>query len=758
MRNNYLFLILYVCVGLVPYLSAADKVVPQVLYLNILSTFAFIYIGLVQKKNIFKEFSTSLNNWSFILYFLFFIWSSITVINSLNISESIRTLGEIYSLLVAFLFLIYFLSKINNIKKVFFYIIIGLTIIEVVSVIVPYVYEISQDSLTQRARVFRGYTGNINILAFILLIKFPFLVYFQITKRGNYKLNFLLSVLTVFIIFSIFATRSAMLTMFFVTILIFCFIMFVKSFHLKQSITTLVKPLFLPLLIGLILNNLESGLSNSQSFQSRLSTLNEIQEDTSLSQRARYYKAAFESFLEKPIMGKGIGTWEFESIPYERLEMDNYVVPYHAHNDYLEVLAETGIVGMILYFGMIFFICYHLLRKILDRDSDQDTKLFSIFLITALSVYLIDSLFNFPFDRVIQQIHLLFLLAISIHILKLKPLKTNLTIQIIPLILLLIPASIYSSSRVFKSSQHQAIFLKAFNTGNYSTPSLDVIDKFEMNYPSLSATTLPMSVIKGMYYLKQNKYREAIPMFRKGIEDNPYLHISESFLGYSLDMIGEKDSALYFTKKAFDYMPKNEIHYANYLNSLYQLRDSLTIKKVFSSLPTDKSSYFDEVYLLTMASLVDPGNSDFTLSGLDLNIQSGNDRLKKGYYSLQVGESNMYKADKAYQTALYFFKEENFKSAAELFISADKLNPYELVYKENAANSLLKIGEDERALNILNDLIDNYNSSSPKAHYLRGLTLYSMGKKDEGCMDLKYAFDQNLISDTRIYELACLEN
>ena len=758
MRNNYLFLALYVCVGLVPYLSAADKVVPQVLYLNILNTFAFIYVGLVQKKNIFKEFSNSVNNWSFILYFLFFIWSSITVINSLNISESIRTLGEIYSLLVAFLFLIYFLSKINNIKKVFVYIIIGLTTIEVISVIAPYIYEISSGAQTQRGRIFRGYTGNINILAFILLIKFPFLVYFQITKRGYYKLNFLLSVLTVFLIFSIFATRSAMLTMFFVTILIFCFIMFIKSFHLKQSIATLVKPLFLPLLIGLILNNLESGLSTSQSFQSRLSTLNEIQEDRSLSQRVRYYKAAFESFLEKPIMGKGIGTWEFESIPYERLEMDNYVVPYHAHNDYLELVAETGIIGVILYFGMIFFICYHLLRKILDRDSDQDTKLFSIFLIISLIIYLIDSLFNFPFDRIIQQIHLLFLIAVSIHILKLKPLKINLTIQIIPLILLLIPASIYSSSRVYKSSQHQAIFLKAFNNGDYSTPSLDVIDKFEMNYPSLSATTLPMSVIKGMYYLKQNKYREAIPMFRKGIKDNPYLHISESFLGYSLDMIGEKDSSLYYTKKAFDYMPKNEIHYANYINSLYQLRDSTTIKEVFSSLPKDKSSYYDEIYLLTMASLVDPGNTDFTLSGLDINVQSGNDRLKKGFYSLQVGESVMYKADEFYQIGLYFFKQENFVAAAENFINADKLNPYELAYKENAANALLKTGEDERALDILNDLIDNYNSSSPKAHYLRGLTLYSMGKKDEGCMDLKYAFDQNLISDTRIYQLACLEN
>ena len=758
MRNNYLFLVLYACVGLVPYLSAADKVVPQVLYLSILNTSAFIYVGLVQKKNIFKELSNSVNNWSFILYFLFFIWSSITVINSLNISESIRTLGEIFSLLVSFLFLIYFLSKIDNLKRVFFYIIIGLTTIEVVSVIAPYIYEISLGNQTQRGRIFRGYTGNINILAFILLIKFPFLVYFQIIKRGYYKLNFLLSVLIVFIIFSIFATRSAMLTMFFVVLLIFCFMMYFKSFQLKQTIRTLLKPLFLPLLIGLIFNNLESRLSASESFQSRLSTLTEIQDDRSLSQRARYYKAALESFLEKPIMGKGIGTWEFESIPYERLEMNNYVVPYHAHNDYLELAAETGIIGVILYFGIIFFILYHLFRKILDREANQDTKLFSFFLVTSLCVYLIDSLFNFPFDRIIQQMHLLLLLAISVHFLKLKPLKSNLTKQILPLILLLIPVSIYSSSRVYRSSTHQAIFLKAFNNGDYSSPPLEVIDQFEMDYPSLSATTLPMSTIKGMYYLKQEKYREAIPMFRKGIKDNPYLHISESFLGYSLDMIGEKDSSLYYTKKAFDYMPKNEIHYANYINSLYQLRDSITIKEVFSSLPKDKSSYYDEIYLLTMASLVDPGNTDFTLSGLDINVQSGNDRLKRGYYSLQVGESVMYKADEFYQIGLYWFKEENFTAAAEYFLNADKLNPYELAYKENAANALLKIGEDERALNILNDLIDNYNSDSPKAHYLRGLTLFSLGNEDEGCIDLKYANDQGLISNTRIYQIICLEN
>ena len=39
---------------------------------------------------------------------------------------------------------------------------------------------------------------------------------------------------------------------------------------------------------------------------------------------------------------------------------------------------------------------------------------------------------------------------------------------------------------------------------DYSTPSLEVIDKFEMNYKSLSATALPMSTFKGLYYLKND--------------------------------------------------------------------------------------------------------------------------------------------------------------------------------------------------------------------------------------------------------------
>ncbi|MDA8934935.1 O-antigen ligase family protein [Flavobacteriaceae bacterium] len=764
MKAKYLFLILYMSIGLVPYLGAADKSVSQILYLNLVNLSAIIYVAFILKKNIFKELAESLKNIGSVFFFLFFIWSSITLINSINLSESLSILGNVFTLLVSFIFLIYFTSKISNIKRVFFYIITSLLIIETASVIAPYLNEIiNLGSPNQRGQIYRGYTGNINILAYILLIKFPFLVYFQITKQGNYRINFFLILLLVFIISAVFATRSAILSLFIITILMSLFVIYIrnkeKKSTLKSSFRVLFKVLIVPVFLGLIINNIQSRIFDTTSFQSRLSTLNNIAEDTSLSQRLRYYGHALKSFTEKPILGKGIGSWEYESIKYEKQDMQNYVVPYHAHNDFLELLAETGLLGVLFYFGIIFLVCFNLLKKILDKESSYESKLFSSFLIISFIVYLLDSSFNFPFARPIQQMHLLFLLAISINFLNLKKISYQQTNLIVLIILALTPISIYSSSRLLVSSQHQKIFLRQFNLGDYSTPSLEVIDKFEMKHKNLSATALPMSTIKGLYYLNNDKFREAVPLFKKGIEANPYLFISESFLGFTYNVLKMPDSALYYTKKAFDNMPKNSIHYANYINSLVQMKDSITIKNVYQSIEVvdpNRDPIYDQVYLLAMAEITDPDNTDFTLSDIDIDFQSGNDRLKKGYYTLKVGETEMYNADRLYQLGMYNFEQENYKVAIDFFIAADSINPYELVYKENAANSLIRYGDDTRALKLLNDLIDNFDSQSPMAYYLRGLILLDQGKKVEACSDLKYANDNGLLNGTKLYGILCL--
>ena len=85
---------------------------------------------------------------------------------------------------------------------------------------------------------------------------------------------------------------------------------------------------------------------------------------------------------------------------------------------------------------------------------------------------------------------------------------------------------------------------------------------------------------------------------------------------------------------------------------------------------------------------------------------------------------------------MFYFEEENFKAAVDYFIEADNINPYELVYKENAANSLMRDGDDIGALKILNDLIDNFDSKSAKAFYLRGLILFEQEGKKRPSMSL----------------------
>jgi O-antigen ligase len=65
----------------------------------------------------------------------------------------------------------------------------------------------------------------------------------------------------------------------------------------------------------------------------------EVQED----KRASMRHGTWRIFLDHPILGTGLGTIQLVYPPYETL-YDGKVVN-HAHNDYLEALAETGILG-----------------------------------------------------------------------------------------------------------------------------------------------------------------------------------------------------------------------------------------------------------------------------------------------------------------------------------------------------------------------------------------------------------------------------
>ena len=82
-----------------------------------------------------------------------------------------------------------------------------------------------------------------------------------------------------------------------------------------------------------------------------------------------------------------------------------------------------------------------------------------------------------------------------------------------------------------KSSMDQKIILSHYNLADYSLPLSD-IDEFDLEYSDITVTTLPMKSIKGFFYMKNGRFREAIDLFNEGTSRNPFLYYSETYKGF----------------------------------------------------------------------------------------------------------------------------------------------------------------------------------------------------------------------------------
>jgi O-antigen ligase len=95
----------------------------------------------------------------------------------------------------------------------------------------------------------------------------------------------------------------------------------------------------------------------------RFSSLQSL--EVTAGKRASMRRGAWQVFLHHPLAGTGLGTLQIVYPPYESL-YDGKIVN-HAHNDYLEALAETGILGGLCcawFLGVLFRESFRRLRQL----------------------------------------------------------------------------------------------------------------------------------------------------------------------------------------------------------------------------------------------------------------------------------------------------------------------------------------------------------------------------------------------------------
>ena len=385
---------------------------PQWLSLSIIN---LVYLSFIiikyYKRNILKHIYSN----KFFKYFLyFFIASLLSTIWAINQTESLVRLTDLFCIMSTLgISTFIYKEKLINLNYLIGLFVFSLVLdvlgslnsYRVISSLIDYTYNSAND--------IRGFYGNKNITAAALAFKIPFAVFlYSNQKRNLYKFLLLVLIFSSFYVIFLLTARAVFLSifacMFFLLLVLIIGRLNNKNFKIdfRKSLVYII-----PLFISLTFFNLTEGDEETLSIQNRVETITS-QGDESISQRLRFYSHTLKQFSQTPLLGVGIGNWKIVSIKYDAENIYSYVVPYFAHNDLLEILAETGIVGFIPFF--IFILCiFKINLKNIINYIYRESVFNNVFLTLPFIVYFIDMNLNFPLDRPSMQIFLITYIIIT---------------------------------------------------------------------------------------------------------------------------------------------------------------------------------------------------------------------------------------------------------------------------------------------------------------------------------------------------------
>jgi len=146
--------------------------------------------------------------------------------------------------------------------------------------------------------------------------------------------------------------------------------------------------------------------------QSGLSGLSINDRPESLSDRFDMWRSAWGMFLEHPFFGTGLGTFALR-YPALRAFTETSTTGFFAHNDYLQLLAELGILGFIAWFIVPLSLFVLAVRSYLQADRKMGTGVHCL-AISATSLVGAHSLFNFVMYHPVINVFLGCILGASI--------------------------------------------------------------------------------------------------------------------------------------------------------------------------------------------------------------------------------------------------------------------------------------------------------------------------------------------------------
>ena len=739
-----ILIIAFLLVGFIPNWEAVDKIAPQWLYLSIINLISGIFL-LANRKHFLERFLKILSSYMSIFYIAFVVWAALSYFYAINSTEVLVNIVRHFNTLFMFLHLGIFLYNIKDKNRLLSLVIMVILGIEVYAVLEQALEMFKTGGINPGQ--LKGVTANRNITAFSIAIKIPYVFYLIIRTREKYiKVFYAFLIFLSFFSLTIIQSRASFVavTIFGLLLILWTSFMFYKSRNYKDFFPNLFY--LIPLLLALLVNQISVSEKGADVI-SRAATISISQADGSVGKRIRYYQDVFNHFISNPIVGVGIGNWKISSIHYDRQDIDGYIVPYHAHSDFIQLGAELGIIGFILYLGIFVLAFYYSLIILFKSSLDNDNKWFIFFLTSSLGIYFIDANLNFPIAR--PQVLAPWALTISLlayyygKVINKDIRKKNIKIfSFFPLLsILVMTPSVSITNTTYKSLKGQLFLLRDFNTSKYTIP-ISKIENLTPDLPNITVTTIPMKTIKARYFINANKLDKALKLLNEGIPANPYLFISENLKAQVFLKQGKIDSAYFNARKSFYGLPKNALHASTYAQVLQANRDVKEAKKVFEVISKKSGPTIWKNFLIVLSQLVPSGDPDlvnFSTKAVELFPSD------KEIFSIKklavVGQQKINEANRISKVGLDYFSKKLYVEAAIEFEKASEIDNLEYAHYENAASAYYMAGDIGKALALSDIVINKLNPNTGKSEYINALAHISIGGVPRACELLQMAID-----------------
>ncbi len=771
-----IILLLYLGVGFLPHMNAFDVAITQWYYISIVNviTLAYIYY---YKNFIEVNFHHKVAKFTFLGALLFLSLSCLSIVKSISVSESIVFICILLNTLITF-FNLYIILK-DKIVDLFPFIAYVLTIflaIESLQIINHFVIE--NGSQPRSEDLFKGLNptyGNRNILAASLIVKMAFTFYVLYKTKKDFL--FILSLITIFLsVFSILVVGAR--TAIYSLPIIFLILIF-GNFYLNKEENTLeqFKRYIGPLLIVFVLaffgslsvNKIHKGKLNAFNdlvFTKQKKDLykdnNRVNSLASDSGRREFWSAAIDGFKSSPILGVGIGNWKM--ISKEELVKSkkdpNQFYPRRAHNDFLQVLSEIGIVGFLIFIGL-FALVYYLLLFSFFKEEKKEKKLIALTCLAGFVAYSLDTLINFPSERTPIQILGFVLIVIALSLLKKKSIIEIPKYSKYGLIGLAV-ILVYLNYQMFTSAKYQMIVRNNIRGKNILKDKYkvgyDQMNNLYPSFPKLNFMGQPIDYAKAVLAYSEGKYIQTMKHLDLAIKESPYSlehYAFKSLIYRSNKLLKNQDSSIYYAKKAF-YKRPGLINQYRILKKYYITEKDTTnlldlITKHQNFIPKDENAWIDKInfYLKYPKDLKKAGELiDSAKLELPDSKRIQELRIVKNNKSSEViTNSDSLKLKRielqnVLNGASKLFSSKKYNEAYQEFSKGLKIAPKNEEIRLSLALTDIKLKRYNQAIEKLNKVISSGKIINGKPEYNRGLCYLRLNNKKAAGVDFRASYDK----------------